>query len=71
MVIKNVGGADAGIRVTLGVALLGLAAFLSDRPLLALGAGFVAIIVLGTALVRVCPIYTALRINTALRIHTR
>lgn len=64
MVVKNIGTFDAGLRLLLSVALLVIAAFLSDRPLLALGAGFVAIMLLGTALVRVCPLYTALTINT-------
>jgi hypothetical protein len=67
MVIKNVGAFDAGIRAILSVALLVLAASLPDRPLLALGAAFVAISLLGTALVRVCPLYTALKINTCPR----
>jgi len=64
VVIKNVGAADAGIRALLGVVLLAVSAALSDRPLLAVGAGLVALVVLGTALFRVCPLYTILGINT-------
>lgn len=64
MAVKNIGAFDAGLRILLSVVLLVLAAFLSDRPLLALGAGFVAIMLLGTALLRVCPLYTALTIDT-------
>ena len=64
MVVKNIGAFDAGLRILLSLALLVLAAFLSDRPLLALGAGFMAIVLLGTALLRVCPLYTALTIST-------
>jgi len=39
-------------------------ATLQDRPLVALGVGFIGIIFIGTALFRMCPIYTLLRINS-------
>ena len=67
MVIKNVGAADAGLRALLGVALLAVSAAVSGRPLLAVGAGLVALVVLGTALFRVCPLYTILGISTCPR----
>lgn len=67
MLTKTVGTADAGIRALLGLALLGVAASLNDRPLLAVGAGLVALVFLGTALFRVCPLYTLLGINTCPR----
>jgi hypothetical protein len=35
--------------------------------LLALGAGLIAMILIGTALFRVCPLYTVLRIDTCSR----
>jgi hypothetical protein len=64
MVIKNVGAVDAGIRALLGVALLAVSAALNDRPLLAVGAGLIALVFIGTALFRVCPLYTLLGVNT-------
>jgi NhaP-type Na+/H+ or K+/H+ antiporter len=67
MVTNNVGALDSGIRAMLGVAFLVLAASFTDRPLLALGAGFVAIVFMATALLRMCPLYTVLRINTCPR----
>ncbi len=67
MVIKNVGPTDAGVRALLGVMLLVVASSFSDRPLLALGAGVVALVVIGTALFRICPLYTALGADTSRR----
>lgn len=67
MVTKNVGGTDAGIRALLGIVLLGVSASFNHRPLLAVGAGLVALVFLGTALFRVCPLYTLLGINTCPR----
>ena len=55
---SNVGRTDAAIRMMLGVALLGIAAAVNQRPLLALGSGFLAVVLLGTGLFRVCPLYT-------------
>lgn len=67
MLSKNVGTTDAGIRAVLGLALLGVAASFNARPLLALGAGLVALVFIGTALFRMCPLYTLLGINTCPR----
>jgi len=67
MVIKNVGATDSGLRALLGVVLLGVSASFNDRPLLALGAGLIALVLIGTALFRVCPLYTLLDINTCSR----
>ena len=67
MVIKNVGAMDAGIRALLGVVLLGASASLNNRPLLALGAGLIALVFLGTALFRMCPLYTLLGVDTCPR----
>ena len=64
MVTKNVGTADAGIRALLGLVLLGVAASFNGRPLLAVGAGLFALLFIGTALFRMCPLYTLLSINT-------
>jgi hypothetical protein len=67
MVIKNVGATDAGLRALLGVVLLGISASFNDRPLLAMGAGMMALVFIGTALFRICPLYTLLRIDTCSR----
>ncbi|HEV8305629.1 MAG TPA: DUF2892 domain-containing protein [Gemmatimonadales bacterium] len=67
MVIKNVGATDSGLRALLGVTLLGISASFNDRPLLAVGSGLIALVFIGTALFRVCPLYTLLGINTCPR----
>jgi Protein of unknown function (DUF2892) len=67
MVIKNVGAMDSGLRALVGAVLLGVSASFNDRPLLAFGAGLVALLLLATALFQVCPLYTALRVNTCSR----
>ena len=61
---KNVGRRDAGVRGFVGGVLLLNSAVLQDRPLIALGVGFMGLIFLGTALFRMCPLYTLLRINS-------
>ena len=61
---RNVGCRDAGIRGFIGGLLLLNSATLQDRPLVALGIGFMGLIFIGTALFRMCPIYTLLRINS-------
>ena len=61
---RNVGTRDAGVRAFIGGVLLLNAAMLQDRPLVALGVGFIGLIFIGTALFRTCPLYTLLRINS-------
>ena len=61
---RNVGWRDAGVRGFIGGVLLLNSAALQDRPLIALGIGFMGLIFIGTALFRMCPIYTLLRINS-------
>jgi hypothetical protein len=60
----NVGSRDAGVRGFIGGVLLLKAAAPQDRPLIALGVGFIGLIFIGTALFRMCPLYTMLRINS-------
>lgn len=67
MMVKTVGSRDAGIRAFIGLLLLVLSASLESRPLIALGIGFMGIVLLGTALFRVCPLYTLLRVDTCRR----
>jgi len=67
MVIKNVGAVDSGVRAMLGLVLLGISASFNDRPLLAVGAGLIALVFIGTALFRICPLYTLLGLNTCPR----
>ena len=64
MVIKNVGAMDAWLRALFGVILLGISASFNERPLLAVGAGLIALVLIGTALFRICPVYTLLGIDT-------
>jgi len=64
VVTNNVGWRDAGIRAFIGGLLLVESASLQDRPLVALGVGFIGLIFIGTALFRMCPLYTLLRINS-------
>lgn len=61
---QNVGWRDAGIRsFVAGLLLLGSAS-MPDRPLVAIGLGFIGVVIIGTALFRVCPLYTLLRLST-------
>jgi hypothetical protein len=64
MSTRNVGWRDAGLRGFLGLTFLILSAVFQDRPFIALGIGFFALILFGTALFGVCPLYTLLRLNT-------
>lgn len=64
---QNVGGADAAVRALLGILLLAAAAIFNQRPFLALGAGFLAIVFLGTALTRICPLYLLVGTSTQKR----
>ncbi|HWC73916.1 MAG TPA: DUF2892 domain-containing protein [Gemmatimonadales bacterium] len=64
MSTRNVGWRDAGIRSFAAGLLLLTSAAIPEHPLVALGIGFVGIVFIGTALFRVCPLYTLLRINT-------
>jgi len=47
-----------------GRLLLLTCAAISEHPLVALGLGFIGVVVIGTALYRVCPLYTLLRVDT-------
>ena len=67
IITKNIGAADAAIRALLAGLLLFWSATLQDRPLIALGLGFLALLLLGTALFRICPLYTFFRLNTGRR----
>ena len=62
---RNVGWRDASVRGFLGLVLLVTAAALQDRPLVALGVGFLALVCIATALFRECPLYTLLHLDTA------
>ena len=64
MKTKNVGWRDAGIRSFAAGLLLLTCAAIPEHPLVALGLGFIGVVVIGTALFRVCPLYTLLRVTT-------
>lgn len=61
---RNVGNIDAAVRALLGLVLLAAAAIFNQRPFLALGAAFLAIVFLGTAVTRVCPLYVLVGMTT-------
>ena len=61
---KNVGGADRGIRLILGIALLALAFLHVVTGTLAIAAYVVGAIALVTGFFRFCPAWTACGINT-------
>jgi hypothetical protein len=61
--MHNVGWRDAGVRAVVAAGLLLYSA--SQSPFRALAAGFLAIALLGTALYRVCPLYTVFGLNSA------
>jgi hypothetical protein len=61
---RNVGSIDAAVRALLGMVLLLAAAVFNQRPFLALGAGFLALVFLGTAVTRVCPLYVLMGMST-------
>jgi len=62
MTMRNVGTADAAIRIVLGLALVVAAAFMTNRPFLVVGTGALAVLLLGTGLTRSCPLYLVLGI---------
>lgn len=62
---QNVGRVDAWIRGVLAVGFLLIAVIFNEMPLLSLGAAVVALVLIGTALTRSCPLYRALDIVTA------
>jgi hypothetical protein len=65
MTIRNVGRMEAGVRIIAGTALLGVAMRLNARPFAALAAAAVAVLVLGSGLLRSCPLYVLLGMSTA------
>jgi DUF2892 family protein len=64
MKATKIGRTDTAIRATLGILLMVLAALAADaHPLVSLGVGFLASVILVTAMVGVCPLYTVLGIH--------
>lgn len=63
MFAKNEGPIDRGIRAVLGIVAL-VAAFTLLNGIWQIIAGVVAFMLLVTAVVGVCPLYSVLRINT-------
>lgn len=57
--IKNVGGIDRIARIIIGILLIGLAV----AGIIGWW-GFIGIVPLATALIRFCPLYSLLKINT-------
>ncbi len=63
--LVNVGPVDARIRGALAVIALVVAALLNHMPVLSLTLAVVALVLMGTALTKYCPIYRVLGIDTA------
>lgn len=61
----NVGSLDATIRWTFAVVFFGMAIAFNSAPAIALVTALLALVMAGTALTKVCPLYTALGISTA------
>lgn len=62
---QNVGSVDAALRAVLGVVMVGVFVWLvGSRPFLGISAALIAILLFGTALSGICPLYLVLRINT-------
>lgn len=59
---KNIGSVDRIIRFALGIALIAAGAVLAGKGLWWLA--LVGLVPLGTAFIRVCPLYLPLKINT-------
>ncbi len=59
--LRNVSPFDATVRILLGLVFLARAGTLGDRPFLAIAWGSVGLLVLGTGLLRICPIYALVR----------
>lgn len=55
----NVGGVDRGLRIIVGLVLIALTLAGTIGPW-----GWIGILPLATGLMRVCPLYSILRINT-------
>jgi hypothetical protein len=65
MMTKNIGGVDTAIRAVLGTFVMVLAAVAADQhPFVAFGTALIATAILITAIAGVCPLYTALGIDT-------
>lgn len=64
----NVGTIDRVLRAALGLVLLGLAFFsglpMFDAALVKYGAALIGIVMIATAAMRVCPLYSILGIKT-------
>lgn len=69
--IQNVSRLDARLRAVLGLIVLAVSSSFNTRPLLALGAGVLALVLIGTALFRICPLYTLLGAGTNRRSATQ
>lgn len=63
--VVNVGHADAWIRGAVAVVAIVLAAFVNHLPIVSLGLAVAALLLMGTALTRFCPLYGVLGISSA------
>jgi hypothetical protein len=61
---KNVGRLDACIRGALAIVLFVVAVVFNRSPVISLAAALLALILMGTALTRSCPLYRALHVDS-------
>ena len=61
----NVGPIDAWIRGVLALVALVLAAVFNEWPPVSLGAAVLALLLMGSALTKYCPMYRLLHISTS------
>lgn len=61
----NVGSLDATIRWTFAIVFFGMAIAFNSAPAIALVTALLALVMAGTALTKVCPLYTVLGLDTA------
>ncbi|MFQ6045256.1 MAG: DUF2892 domain-containing protein [Gemmatimonadales bacterium] len=62
---RNLSAVDAWIRGVLAVGLMVAAGLLHANPAVSLAAALLGLVLIGTALMRHCPIYRLLKLSTA------
>lgn len=67
--VRNVGSTDAALRGVVAAIFLGLAIVFNGRPVVALTAAILSVVLAATALTRECPLYRVLGTGTQRRAH--
>jgi len=63
----NVGATDARVRWVLALVCFAVAILFNESPVIALAGALVALVLAGTALTHVCPVWRLFRIDTSRR----